>query len=314
MLNSKENWRKTISVTQKLSKKYKKIVIWGLRHSNDSFTYINNHFYTTLQKLNIPSVWLDDSRKSNSLINDDDLVFAANVAAKNLEIKPGRYYCLHNFDASLFSNLDLKKILILQVYSDDVRKRKVKFWDPVTCFEKESRTLYQPWGTNLLPWEFMEPVFSKNSPFVFWVGSIWDNDQHQGNLEAINELKKAIYKYNLKFMHVRVPDFLSTKLVRASRLAPAVAGMWQAKVNYLPCRMFKNISYGQLGITNVTRFLDLLKDSYIPGKSITELIDVSMTLSKEKYLEMVKNQQEIISYQTYLQKVLNIFKGLEEIA
>lgn len=314
MTDTKANWQKTIDQTLKLSKRYKKVVIWGLRHSRDSFTYINNHFYTTLQKLEIPSVWLDDSENANNIIEKGDLVFAANVAAKNLDLKSERYYCLHNFNKEQFSHLDKKKVLTLQVYSDDVRKRKVKYWDPLTCFDKNERILYQPWGTNLLPWEFMEPVFQKVSPFVFWVGSVWDNEQHQGNLEIIKELKRSIGKYGLRFIQLRVPDYLSIKLMRSSRIAPAVAGVWQAKVSYLPCRMFKNVSYGQLGITNVSRFSDLLKGSFVKGKTIEELIDVSMVLPQEKYLEKVRDQQEAFKTHTYLQKVLNIFKGLEEIS
>jgi hypothetical protein len=48
---------------------------------------------------------------------------------------------------------------------------------------------------------------------------------------------------NLKF----VPDWVNVAAIRRSRIAPAIAGRWQVEHNYLPCRMFKNISYGQLG-------------------------------------------------------------------
>lgn len=311
---AKDKWFKIADQTRLAAKKYKKIVIWGLRsRSGDSFRYIMDHYSATLKKLEIPSVWVDDNKGNHRLVDKGDLVIAANVAGKNIPLKSGVNYCLHNFDKVVYQNLDSKRILILQAYTDDARHRDVKFWDPVTCFDKKSRVLYQPWGTNLLPWEFMEPVFHKNSPFVFWVGSVWDNEQHQGNLEVINDLKKAISKYKLKFVQTRVPDILAVKLMRASRIAPAVGGLWQAKVNYLPCRMFKNISYGQLGITNIRRFKDLLGSSFVKGESIEELVDTSLSMSKIQYREQTLAQQEIMKDQTYMQKLLNVFTALNEI-
>ncbi len=179
---------------------------------------------------------------------------------------------------------------------------------------KKDKILYQPWGTNLLPWEFLPPVFPKKSPLVFWVGSIWDNDQHQGNLEVIRELRKQLWKHHIFFVQVRVPDQLNIKLMRFSRIAPAVAGNWQAKVNYLPCRMFKNISYGQLGITNVRRFKDLLGKSFLDGSTVTELVEKALSMPEKKFKSQVLAQQEIIKTQTYMQKLQNIFTALEEIS
>lgn len=40
------------------------------------------------------------------------------------------------------------------------------------------------------------------------------------------------------------------QLVKHAYLAPAIQSPWQIDHNYIPCRIFKNISYGSVGITN----------------------------------------------------------------
>ncbi len=304
--------RSIVGKFRKKSGRYKKFVIWGERSPNiDSFRYIMHHYYDTLRKLNIPAIWVDDTKENLQLVESGDLVIAANVTGRNLRLKKNVYYCLHNFDRELYRDINKKFRLVLQVYNRDADKGTEK-WDPVTRFDRKDKILYQPWGTNLLPWEFMSPVAQEKSRFVFWVGSIWDNEQHQGNLGVIKDLKGSLKKYGIYFVHLRVPDLLSIKFMRYSRIAPAFGGLWQAKVNYMPCRVFKNIPYGQLGITNIPKFKELLGDSFLNGNSIEEWVEAAMNLSSFEYKEMVLAQQEKIKSQTYLHKLLNIMTALEE--
>jgi hypothetical protein len=180
----------------------------------------------------------------------------------------------------------------------------------MTYFNTKTRTLYERWGTDLLFEEFKPPVFNTNS-FVFWIGSIWNNAANEGNIEEINELKRVLADNKLKFLHLRfIPDFLNRFFIRRSRVAPAIAGRWQVESNYPPCRMFKNISYGQLGITNVTKFKDLLGDSFVGGNSVREIIEKALSLSKTDYTKMVVAQQMAIKNYTYKNAIENIIKAL----
>jgi hypothetical protein len=166
----------------------------------------------------------------------------------------------------------------------------------------------------LLTWEFKKPVFNSKNPFVFWIGSIWNNELNQGNINEINMLKKVLSNEKLIFIHLQnIADFLNIIFVRMSRIAPAIAGKWQVANNYLPCRMFKNISYGQLGISNVKKFNDLFGGYSITGNNIEELIENSLKLKSNKYKEMVLGQQEIVKKHTYLNKLINICTAFEKI-
>lgn len=298
------------------AKKFNKIVIWGLRKKFHTHRYIFQGYYRTLKKLGVPVVWVEDEAKNFGVVEKNDLVLSAEVEGKmvpektkredfHLPIKDDVYYCLHNYKQIFTKNIASEKLLNLQVYVKSAENfSKVK---EGIHFDEKSRTLYQPWGTNLLPSEFKEPVFSR-SKFVFWIGSVWNNAQNQGNINEIKELIGILKKRDLHFSKVRfVPNMLNVFLVRHSRIAPAIAGHSQVEMDYLPCRMFKNISYGQLGFTNVGKFKDIFKENLIFNRSIETMVDQVLGLRKEEYLNMVKAQQEICKNYTYVQHLENIF-------
>ncbi len=298
----------------------KRIVIWGLRTRYHTHRHIHQAFYENAKKLGYEAIWVEDEGKNAKLIQAGDLVIAAETVGKmvpeklkfedyKLPIKDGVYYCLHNYKDIFKEKINKDFLLNLKVYMNEAEKADQK-WGPATFFDSKTRTLYQPWGTNLLAEEFKKPVFNNNR-LVFWIGSIWNNALNQGNIEEIKELKKVLISLKLKFINIRfIPDWLNIFLTRISRIAPAIAGEYQVKVDYLPCRMFKNISYGQLGIINVEKFKDILGNNFIDGDSIRELIENALSLSKEEYLKKVEAQQEIIKNYTYKQSIENIIKAL----
>lgn len=303
------------------NKQNNKIVIWGLRKKYHTHRHIHKAFYENAKKLGYQTLWMEDEKENQKDIHPGDLVISAEVGGRmipekfkfedyNLPIRDDIFYCLHNFKDIFKKRLNPKNYINLQVYHDVVLEiTGIEKWNPATYFDKKTRTLYQPWGTDLLPEEFKEPVFNRNS-LVFWIGSIWTDKLNRGNIDAIRRLKDVLKKNKLKFLNLRfIPDWLNIFLIRKSRLAPAIAGKFQVDVNYLPCRMFKNISYGQLGITNVRKFKDILGDSFIEGNSIEKLINNTLALSEEEYIAKVKAQQKIIKDYTYKNAIENIIKS-----
>jgi hypothetical protein len=299
----------------------KRIIIWGLRRKYNTFRYIYKAFYETAKKIGYEVLWLEDSKNNIKYIKPGDLILTADPVGKmvpekfkfedyNLPVRDDIYYCLHNVKDVFKNKLCKNNYINLEVYREgNFFSKNTEKWGPVTYFDKETKTLHQPWGTDLLANEFRKPVFNKNK-FVFWVGSIWNDKQNHGNISEIAELKETLKKNKLYFIHARfVPNFINMLLVRLSRIAPAIAGKTQVEENYMPCRMFKNISYGQLGITNVKRFKDILGDSFIEGDSIEKIIENALSLSKEEYIKKTAAQQEIIKKYTYKESIENIFKA-----
>lgn len=300
-----------IDQTKKIWCTYHRLVIWGFKSpDNDSFRHIFQSYYDTAQKLAISVIWVDDTVRSRQVIRSGDLVLAVNIQAKNLPIKKGVYYCLHNFDAHVCAKIGVGYLLKLQVYTSDADKGTKKI-GPARRFDAKQGVLYQPWGTDLYPHEFLTPVSSHYRPWSYWVGSIWDNEQHQGNLTEIRALKWALLKRGIFFIHRKfASDAENIRYMRASRLAPAIAGSWQVEKNYLPCRLFKNISYGQLGVTNVPKFKEIFGNNIIYDRNIDRAVKKALKLPAAKWEVMIQAQQEIVRRDyTYVNSLYYIAKA-----
>ncbi len=299
---------------------FKRIVIWGLKNRYHTNRHIHKAFYENAKKLGYEALWVEDDKKNAKYLKPGDLVIATQAIGRmipekfkfedyNLPVRDDIFYCLHNIKDVFKEKLNPRNYINLQIYTTGQAEKSDQKWGPVTYFDTKTKTLYQPWSTDLLAEEFRKPIYNNNR-LVFWIGSIWNNSANQGNIETINELREVLKKNKLRFIRVRfIPDFLNRFFIRKSRIAPAVAGKFQVDINYLPCRMFKNISYGQLGITNVRKFKDILGDSFIEGNNIKEIIENSLKLTKKEYLAKVRTQQEIIKNYTYKNSIENIIRA-----
>lgn len=296
-----------------LSKNLHKVVIWGLRSQWHSHRFIHQGFYETLRRLGVPVVWTDYGA-SPGVIESGDLVITSNahgrLTSKNTlaPLREGAYYCFHGFGGIPYQ-IDSERYIRLEVFTRAALKAEQR-WDEATYFDPSSRTLYQAWGTNLFEEDFRQPTASR-LPVVFWVGAIWNNELDQGNVRQIAELKRVLRDRSLRFVHLKyVPNSVSLRAVRLSRIAPAIAGQWQVENDYLPCRMFKNISYGQLGISNVRWFRNLYHDCSVPGDSIEDLVDNALSMSPAAACELSRTQQRITRNHTYVHKLRNILGAL----
>jgi hypothetical protein len=300
------------------SKKFNKIIIWGLKTKWHTHRFVFEAYYKVFKKCNIPVIWVDDEKKYQDIVEKNDLIFTASgmtgkivpekfsLSDYNVPIRDDVYYCLHAEKDFFIQRIKAEKHLVLKFYSNESEKYQ-KIYEAVH-FDSATRTLYQPWGTDLLPEEFKKPTFNKNK-FVFWVGSIWNDKNNHGNLEEISAFRKILKNNNLWFIHVRfIPNFINTLLVRISRLAPAIGGRRQVETNYLPDRMFKNISYGQLGFSNIEKFNNIFKDCNIYDKDMSIMTEKILSLSKDEYINMIKKQQDICKKYTTLDHLNNILK------
>lgn len=301
-----------------------RLVIWGLKNVYHTHRHIHQAFYKNAKKLGYEVIWIEDDKKNQKLILPGDIIIASNVVGKmvteklkiedyNLPIRNDVKYCLHNYKDIFIEKLNKNNYIKLQVYNKKYEENSIKI-DEFRYFNTNTKTLYQPWGTDLLYQEFKKPTFNKNK-FVFWIGSVWNNEKNQGNIKQINELKNILIKNKLRFIQLRfIPNFLNIFFIRISRIAPAIAGQYQVDVNYLPCRMFKNISYGQLGITNVQKFSDILGDSFIinSDQNTEMVINKVLTLSSDEYKKEVLLQQEKIKNYTYKESIKNIIQCLNQ--
>lgn len=308
----------------------KRLVVWGGRDSLDSIRHCWRAFHENALKLGIDSIWVNDSDPAaRHALRAGDTVLAADVTGKHLPYAPEVDYLLHNWDGAhpLAQALETtpQRLLRLQVWTMDATGEK---WAPCRQFDREARTLFQAWGSDLLAEDFLKPVFNPSSLDITFVGAIW-SDQHDGtelgNREVIDELRVACAQRGLKWRHLtQVGQGEMVALVREARLAPAFAGAWQVANGYLPCRAFKAPAYGVLGFTNVLQMESLYGAASVAVGSVGECLrveridvaatlDAALSLDRGRYLNLVREQQRVVADYTYRESILAIVRAFEEI-
>jgi hypothetical protein len=88
-------------------------------------------------------------------------------------------------------------------------------------------------------------------------------------------------------------------LVRRSRLAAAVVGDWQREHGYLPCRLFKNVSFGAVPIGNSPVYERLFGNIALVCDDLSELVNSYLALSPADRRERVRSAQDLMRNYTY---------------
>ena len=137
---------------------------------------------------------------------------------------------------------------------------------------------------------------------------------------------KSLQKYNVEFVHNDpwsnpLDSNAAKHYVQKSLIAPDIRGSANRRVvnekvdtgsnhkliGYIPCRIFKNISYGQLGITNSKAVRDLFDGNVIYSDNEEELLELS--LPHIKNINLIKNQMDYVKENhTYINRVNSILK------
>lgn len=295
----------------------KRLVVWGgMSGDLDSARHVFRHYHENARKLGIETVWCNDRLASRMLLAPGTTVLAVDRWQEHIApAVEGVDYVLHNFDGAHPLCRDLEhtpeRLLRLQVYTNNSTGEK---WDDFRLFDRPGRVLFQPWGSDLLPEEFLEPVFNPGSRDLTFVGAIWRDlyeGQDLGNQAMISELRALCADRGLTFRHLtHVSDAENVAAIREARVAPAFAGGWQVRNNYLPCRVFKAAAYGTLALTNVTALAELLR---IPVASIGDLLDDALRMKRQQWVELVREQQQAIVPYTYRANLEAISRAFEEI-
>lgn len=290
--------------------------MWGGLSDGNSLSYVWRAFHQTAHKLGIRSVWTDDMEDARALLVPGTTVIGADLWGEHIGAAiEGVDYVLHNVsvDHELCRTVEPEHLLRLQVYTSDARGEE---WAPYRLYDRAGRVLYQPWGCDLLPEEFLDPVFNPLSREAVFVGSVW-GDQYDGvelgNRDVIEETRLALADHGLSFqVRTNLSSAEMIAAVRDARLAPAFAGQWQVDHDYLPCRPLKHPGYGVLSVTNVPAFQELFGGWHPTLGTVAEMVDSALALKRAEYLELVRQQQRVIARYSYRDALEAIDRALEE--
>lgn len=324
-----------------------KIIIWGYPLHSHTHSYIHGAWYKTFKHLGYETYWFDDKSYPKDFDYSNSIFITEGYADNNIPINKSSTYFVHiciNPEKYLSVGARLIDIRfnVSEIndcnYSIEVDKNKLNKIDSVSFYEpnaddsvlsdkykkgiKNYEALYLSWATDLLPHEFnFEDVHIQRDETVYWIGSV-----AQSNINEINTFIQSLYRNGIAFHHndpwsapLSWED--AKKYVQKSFIAPDLRGSANRavingkidtgsnhkKIGYIPCRIFKNISYGQLGITNSKAVYELFDGNVIYSDNEAEIF--SLALPRINDHEYIKNQMKFVQENhTYLNRVESLLR------
>ena len=183
--------------------------------------------------------------------------------------------------------------------------------------------IYIAWATDLLPNEiqfedrFIEP---ETPPVTYFIGTMG-----RGNVHDIQRFADACVHKGISIVHHdpwRNPISFkeAQELVQRSIVCPDIrgsgdpdkirmgeTGTCHKSIGYIPCRLFKNISYGKLGMTNCLRLKELFGDLVVLETDEAKMVEVYLEKSKDKDF-ILKQMEWVKEHHTYVRRIQDLLK------
>jgi len=300
-------------------------VAYGFKLYSHTHSYIHHGFIRGFKALGWETLWIDDSDCYDNAAFPTGTVFLCsggdNVA--NIPWNKDFYYIFHNHFPEEMKTIPENHILRLQVDTRKDKRTGMRLSD-ASIYDPKDNMLYTLWATDLLPEEMdIEDALNKcekKRKAVIFIGSL-NNCPRFGNYNEImpyvEEAQKQGYEwisFTSPFSHP-VENDTQRHMVSECTLAPAIVGHWQQAQGYIPCRIFKCISYGCIGITNSKYVNEVLHGNCIFHEDSRELYRLSAKFFEqpmEDIKDCLRKQMEFVKEKhTYVNRVLDILQTFD---
>jgi hypothetical protein len=308
-------------------KPFKQVVIWGYPLHSHTHSWIHWAFNRAFEHLGYNTLWLTDEHDTTDISFENTLFITSGTQNKKIPIRTDCRYIFHNCEedgtAERYKPLyEHNNVIRLQVYTHKCVTPSVEKIDDYSFVDLDGLTIYMPWATDLLPHEIntvkKNARKTKKTNTVHWIGTIGNiQDGPFGNSDIISPFIRACTENHIEFRHHWRTDIsmsINQKLIQESYMAPTLVGRWQLEQGYIPCRIFKNISYGQMGVTNSKTVYELFH-----GKIVYNEDPYQLFYDAQKYIQEMNIQElyELMDFvrdnHTYLNRIHHLFNFMDRI-
>jgi len=305
---------------------FNKIIIWGHKLHSHTHSYIHQAFNIAFTHLKYNVLWLDDNDDISNINFENVLFLTEHQVCKNIPIRYDCKYILHNsfvdpgkayyksnagtWKDKKFEPLAKKgNVINIQVYKTKFVENKTKLEDYV-YYDLQTYTLYFPWATDLLPHQINQiknNLEKSDGKVEYLVGTVVDEWK---------PFRIACLRNKINFIHMggytglkKVSIKENIRLIQKSYIAPAIQRKSQCIEGYIPCRIFKNISYGKMGFTNSKVVYELFHEKIIFNPCPTKLFhDAQYWLENNYDINKIHELMDFVrDKHTYLNRINNLF-------
>jgi hypothetical protein len=308
----------------------KQVVIWGHKLHSHTHSYIHNGFFIAFNKKGFKTYYYDDNDDVRNHDFSHSLFITEHQVNKKIPLRQDCLYLTHYIDEGDYLGIPKENIIILKVtLRDFVEGDSNKNLNYIALpfgqkheyhtLDNGFNCLYMYWATDLLPDEINANIRDmdhiKPEHEINFIGSVTQPWQHFYQICVRNGLRfnhfGASFNTNSN-KNVTIKDNMI--LTKRSLIAPALQDDSQVKKQYIPCRIFKNISYGKMGITNNKTVNELFDNRLIYHT------DLDILFKKGTEFENTPNKQEIVielmkyvrDNHTYINRVNTILTYIKE--
>jgi len=323
---------------------YEHYVVWGFRNSYHTHSHIHEGLYRALNHL-FPgkSEWLDEY--SHVDVNRPNSFFITNHdVAPQLPAREDSFYLVHGGSDyayvkdkfwGLRGHMSWNVFIDWSYAYDDAapfgrrplnRPEAVWVGEDAPYYPSQKHMDFR-WATDLTPPEIEANKvgarpWRPESRVINYVGTYW-----RVNEVEINRFQAACQAGGIELRHygagqvegynhlgrnnvVSIAD--NQRLMRESYFAPAIVGSHHLTEGYAPCRIFKNISYGTMGVTNSEKVQKLFGGRLIHHNDPYQLFfDARDRLPSVTQTQLYELMDFVAQKHTYLNRLNAIFKAAE---
>lgn len=319
-----------------------KIVIWGYPLHSHTHSYIHSAFYKAFTHLGYETYWFHDEEYPKDFDWNECIFWTEGFADKNIPVNKTSTYFVHVCpNPAKYLGAGVKRFIDVRynhlwhkdhVYDYSLNKSKLTRVGSC-CYlqEKKNRRtqvlndyhqywiddydkFFITWATNYLPEEFdFGDIHYPRENKIYFSGNL----SSRGRCENYSTFKPFIEeceKNQIKFIH---NDPFANPLsedevihrTKKSILGVDIRGPEHIKNGYVPCRVFKSISWGHLGTTNSLEVYNELDGNCLYCSDTAQMFYEAM--SKKDDYKFIKNAMKYVKENhTYVNRIKSIMSIL----
>lgn len=288
-----------------------KIFIWGHKLHEHTHSYIHSSYYKAFKYLGNEVYWIDKRDNLDQYDFSNSVFFTENFVKDGIPLREDCKYITHHIDTKYFtdSGVPYENVLKLGNYLPKMEiYQKVEdlcYWD------EKSRTLYQTWGTDLLPHEIDEnnPIsFNPSNKSLNYVGMLYEQGPWWAQRFADILFERHKVEFNVYTQNAS--DLENKQLIQSSFLCPDFRSDWHLECGYIPCRIFKNISYGRIVGTNSPFIKKFFGDYIVFGGTPDTLYNNLLYADMNRSIDIKEAMIFVKKNHTFINRINNILKFL----
>jgi|GEM_PF-2538030 len=312
--------------------KFQRVIIYGhkpkehrkfniVQSKRHTHSYIHEGFFKAFRYLGYDTYWFDDRDNLSGENLRNSLFFTEDQGQKKIPLIPSSTYILHHTDNEKYRSVNAK-ILNLCNYvfplengiSFNYPGSKVEKISDMTFYDAENQALYQPWATNLLPFEIKEydvKEFDYKQKMINYVGST----KYEDLPVRFKNFKSGLLADGVKFKnYTNVNDSAAQELIGKSRISIDIRAAWHLECGYIPCRIWKSLSYGKYIGSNSALLRQHFGNFIHISENESELYSTTLeSYAKNKKSTMNEAMLWIKANHTFLNRAQNLLNLIDRI-